>query len=76
MKISEEIMALKMTVRTLSVKIKRIENVNKMVKKYISEKESEQQLSKVAEPVMKNKLNYFERFNLNNRMQNTTEQDS
>lgn len=69
-------MALKMTVRTLSVKIKRIENVNKMVKKYISEKESEQQLSKVAEPVMKNKLNYFERFNLNNRMQNTTEQDS
>ncbi|MBL8006719.1 MAG: hypothetical protein JNJ56_04260 [Ignavibacteria bacterium] len=76
MKISEEITAIKMSLRTLSVKIKRIENVNKMVKKYISEKEAEQNISKVAEPVMKNKLNYFERFNLNNRIQNTSEQDS
>lgn len=37
MKISEELIAIKMCIRTLSAKVKRLENVNKQLKKKLYE---------------------------------------
>jgi len=40
MKISEELIAIKMCIKTLSTKIKRIENVNKQLKKVLKDNTS------------------------------------
>jgi hypothetical protein len=63
MKTSDELLAIKMTIKTLSVKVKRIENVNKKLKKIIAEKEDS---FKVTESYPKNKVSYLERFDVNN----------
>ncbi len=69
MKTSEEILALKMTLKTISVKVKRIENVNKKLKKLVLEREN----GKSPEPEIKNprrRINYFDRLNMEQRMKN------
>ena len=72
MKTSEEILALKMTLKTLSVKVKRIENVNKKLKKLIIEKGN----GKSPEPEIKNprrRINYFDHLDMEQRMKNLME---
>jgi len=69
MKTSEELLALKMTLKTLSVKVKRIENVNKKLKKLLTPKEN----GNGAEPELKSprrKINYFDRLDVEQRMRN------
>jgi len=69
MKTSEELLALKMTLKTLSVKVKRIENVNKRLKKLIMERGN----GKSHETENKNprrRINYFDRLDIEQRMKN------
>lgn len=75
MKTSDEITAIKMTIKTLSVKVKRIENVNKKLKKFIAGNEPGIQGGKVAESSSGNKLSYLERFDYKNRVQNLSNKD-
>jgi len=70
MKTSEEIVALKMTLKTLSVKIKRIENVNKKLKKLITERGNDKKPeSENTNP--RRRINYFDRLEIAQRMRNT-----
>ncbi len=67
MKTSEELLAIKMTIKTLSVKVKRIENVNKRLKKIIEEKDMS---NKVSDSYPGKKPSYLDRFRSEKRTDN------
>lgn len=71
MKTTDELLAIKMTIKTLSVKVKRIENVNKMLKKKLSDfNDSDSGDNRVSENVSTRKISYLDRFNDEERMRN------
>ncbi len=67
MKTSEELLAIKMTIKTLSVKVKRIENVNKKLKKIIDVKDN---INKVSDSSQGRKPSYLDRFRPEKRTNN------
>ncbi|MBS1552183.1 MAG: hypothetical protein JST15_08975 [Bacteroidetes bacterium] len=67
MKTSDELLAIKMTIKTLSVKVKRIENVNKKLKKIIEVKEI---VTKVSDSNETKKPGYLDRFRPEKRSDN------
>lgn len=69
MKTSDELQALKMTLKTLSVKVKRIENVNKKLKKLLIPKAEETAPTQELKSPRR-KINYFERLGIEQRMRN------
>ena len=71
MKTTDELLAIKMTIKTLSVKVKRIENVNKMLKKKLSDfDDSDSGDNRVSENNNKRKISYLDRFHAEERMSN------
>lgn len=63
MKTTQELLAMKMTIKTLCVKVKRIENVNKMLKKKIAGKDSTFGGENiVSESNTKKSISYLDRF--------------
>lgn len=71
MKTTDELLAIKMTIKTLSVKVKRIENVNKMLKKKLSENDDpDSGDNRVSENRNKRKISYLDRFHAEERMRN------
>lgn len=69
MKTSEELLALKMTLKTLSVKVKRIENVNKQLKKLLVKKEPLTNKEEEFNP-SKRRMNYFNSPEIQQRLRN------
>ncbi len=67
MKTSEELLAIKMTIKILSVKVKRIENVNKRLKKII---EANDNINKVSDSSRGRKPGYLDRFRPEKRINN------
>lgn len=71
MKTTDELLAIKMTIKTLSVKVKRIENVNKMLKKKLSDfDDTDSDDNRVSENNNKRKISYLDRFHSEERVRN------
>ncbi|HMS65364.1 MAG TPA: hypothetical protein PKD83_08955 [Ignavibacteria bacterium] len=76
MKTIEELLAIKMTIKTLSVKVKRIENVNKMLKKKIAGSgEISGSESRVSESNVNKSISYLDRFQNENKTGNAFNPD-